>query len=234
MQRRYITENIINCRDIGGYPCGDGVTAYGRVLRAGVARTPTAKDLEVLRKFGIKTVIDLRGNEEAEDMPSYFKDSEEFEYHHISLLEANPAFANTDMTMPEMYELCLNEYKENFAKALRIISSLGEPFMFHCFCGKDRTGMLTALLLSAAGVENVDIIADYEVSYTYIKPFIEKEIRENTGLIWEGKYERFYSRAEHMEHILDYIDRAFGGAIGYFRHIGLTEDEITKIKNLLK
>lgn len=234
MQRRYITENIINCRDLGGYQCEGGVTAFGRVLRAGVARTPSATDLEVLRKFGIKTVIDLRGNEEAEDMPSYFRDSKEFEYHHISLLETNPAFAQNDMSMPEVYELCLNEYKENFAKVLRIISSLDAPFMFHCFCGKDRTGILAALILSASGVESIDIIADYEISYTYIKPFLEKEIRENTGLIWEGKYERFYSHAEHMAHILDYIDRTWGGAIGYFRHIGLTEDEIEKIKNLLK
>lgn len=234
MQRRYITENIINCRDLGGYACDGGITAFGRVLRAGIARTPSEADLDVLRSFGIKTVIDLRGNEEAEDMPSYFKDNPEFEYHHISLLETNPAFAKINLTMPEIYELCLNEYKENFAKALRVIASLDAPFIFHCFCGKDRTGILAALLLSAAGVERTDIIADYEVSYTYIKPFIEKEIRENTGLIWEGNYERFFSLAEHMEHILDYIGRTYGGTVGYFRHIGLTEDEITKIKTLLK
>lgn len=234
MQKRYITQNIINCRDLGGYPCSGGVTAYGRILRAGVARTPSEADLEVLRKFGIKTVIDLRGNEEAEDMPSFFKNNPEFDYHHISLLEANPAFAKSEMTMPEVYELCLNDYKENFAKALRVISALDAPFMFHCFCGKDRTGILAALLLSAAGVEKADIVADYEVSYTYIKGFIEKEIRENTGLIWEGSYDRFYSKAEHMEHILDYIDRTFGGAAGYFCHIGLTEDEILRIESLLK
>ncbi len=234
MQKRYITENIINCRDLGGYPCRGGVTAYGRILRAGVARTPSEADLEVLRRFGIKTVIDLRGNEEAEDMPSYFKNSSGFDYLHVSLLEANPAFAQNNMTMPEVYELCLNDYKENFAKALRFISTLDAPFMFHCFCGKDRTGILAALILSAAGVDKADIIADYEVSYTYIKDFIEKEIRENTGLIWEGNYDRFYSKSEHMEHILNYIDRTFGGAIGYFRHIGLTNDEIIRIENLLK
>ena len=234
MQRRYITENIINCRDLGGYAFDGGVTAFGKALRAGVAKTPTENDLEVLRKFGIRTIIDLRGNEEAEDMPSFFKNNPEFEYHHISLLEANPAFSRLKMSMPEMYELCLNDYKENFAKALRVIANLDAPFMFHCFCGKDRTGILAALLLSAAGVEKIDIIADYEVSYTYIKDFIEREIRENTGLIWEADPTRFYSQREHMEHILDYIDRTFGGAVGYFRHIGLTEEEIEKIKNLLK
>jgi len=234
MQRRYITENIINCRDLGGYVCDGGITAYGRALRAGVARDPSESDLEILRKIGIKTVIDLRGDEEAQDMPSFFKDNAEFEYHHVSLLETNPAFAKVEMSMPEMYKMCLNDYKENFAKVLRIIASLDGPFMFHCFCGKDRTGMLAALMLSAAGVDRVDIVADYEVSYTYIKPFIEKEIREKTGLIWDGAYSRFFSHAENMELILDYIDLEFAGAKGYFKKIGLTEEEILKISNFLK
>lgn len=234
MQRRYITDNIINCRDLGGYACSGGVTAFGRVLRAGVARDPSERDLEVLREFGVKTVIDLRGDGEAADMPSFFKGNPEFDYHHISLLEANPAFSKNDMTMAELYMLCLNEYKENFAKVLRLIASLSEPFMFHCFCGKDRTGLIAALLLSAAGCERTDILADYEISYTCIKRFIEKEIREQTGLIWDGAYSRFYSNADDMEKILEYIDETFGSVNGYFRHIGLTEAEIGAIAEVLK
>lgn len=229
MQRYFAGDNIINCRELGGYSCNGGVTKYGVALRAGVLRDPSAKDLENMRKAGIRTVIDLRGNEEAADMPSFFRSNPEFSYHHVSLLEANPAFAKSDITMTEMYEHCLSDYSENFAKVLRIIASLDEPFMFHCFCGKDRTGMLAALLLSAAGVCKEDIIADYEVSYTYIKPFIEREIRNNSGLIWDGAYERFYSHGENMEHILGYIEEKFGGTIGYFRKIGLTEAEINTL-----
>lgn len=233
MQRYYAGENVINCRDLGGYVCRGGVTAFGKALRAGVLRDPSEKDLANLRSFGIKTVIDLRGAEEANDMPSYFRNNPEFEYHHISLLEANPALAKSDMTMVQMYEHCLSDYSENFAKVLRVIAFLDAPFMFHCFCGKDRTGMLAALLLSAAGVGREDIIADYEVSYTYIRPFIEREIRNNSGLIWEGAYERFYSPGENMAQILSFVDEKFGGAEGYFRKIGLTEDEIEALRTKL-
>lgn len=234
MQRRYKTDNIINCRDLGGYACDGGVTAFGKVLRAGVARDPSERDLEVLRRFGVKTVIDLRGNSEAEDMPSFFKNNPEFDYHHISLLEANPAFAKNDMSLSELYMHCLNEYKANFAAVLRLIATLDKPFMFHCFCGKDRTGLIAAMLLAAAGVERTDILTDYEISYTCIKNFIEKEIRENTGLIWDGAYSRFYSKAEDMAQILDYIDLTYGSVNGYFAQIGLTENEIAKIAEVLK
>ena len=233
MQRYYAGDNIINCRDLGGYVCNAGVTAFGKALRAGVLRAPSDKDLENLRSVGIKTVIDLRGIEEAQDMPSFFKDNPEFDYYHVTLLEANPAMAKSDMSMVEMYEHSLSDYNENFAKVLRIIASLDAPFMFHCFCGKDRTGMLSALLLSAAGVCKEDIIADYEVSYTYIKPFIEREIRNESGLIWDGAYERFYSLGQNMSQILDFIDEKYGGAIGYFKKIGLTDAEIDALRTKL-
>ncbi len=233
MQRYYAGDNIINCRDLGGYACAGGTTVFGKALRAGVLRDPSKKDLDILRNFGVKTVIDLRGVEEAEDMPSFFKNNPEFDYHHITLLEANPAMARSDMSMVELYKVCLSDYSENIAKALRTIATLDKPFMFHCFCGKDRTGMLSALLLSAAGVCKEDIIADYEVSYTYIRPYIEREIRNNSGLIWDGAYERFYSLGENMKQILDFIDERFGGAIGYFRSIGLAENEIDALRTKL-
>ncbi len=233
MQRYYAGDNIINCRDLGGYACADGTTSFGKVLRAGILRDPSEKDLQILRRFGIKTVIDLRGIEEAEDMPSFFKNNPEFDYHHITLLEANPAMARTEMSMVELYKICLGDYSENFAKVLKLIASLDGSFMFHCFCGKDRTGMLAALLLGAAGVCNEDIIADYEVSYTYIRPYIEREIRNKSGLIWDGAYERFYSEADNMAQILAFIDERYGGAVGYFRSIGLNENEIESLSNKL-
>lgn len=233
MRRYYAGENIVNCRDLGGYACRGGVTKYGIALRAGVFREPSEKDLENLRSFGVKTVIDLRGDEEAADMPSWFENNPEFSYHHVSLLEANPAMARSNAPMTEIYERCLSEYSGNIALVLKIVAALDEPFMFHCFCGKDRTGMLAALLLSAAGVCKEDIIADYEVSYTYIKPFVEREVRNNSGLIWDGAYERFYSHGENMEHILGYIEENFGGVEGYFRKIGLSEAEIEALRRKL-
>lgn len=233
MQRRYSTENIINCRDLGGYPCKNGVTAYSRAIRCGIPQHPTEKDLEILKKIGIKTVIDLRGNTESEERPSYFRDYPDYNYHHITLLETNPALARKNVDIVELYKLCLNDYKDNFAAVLRIISGLNEPFLFHCFLGKDRTGLLAALLLSAAGVSKEDIIADYQVTYTYIIDFYRRESASGSGLIWESDENNLRSLPEFMDGILTYIDSEFGSAEGYFRYIGLSENEISRISSIL-
>ena len=232
MARRYITEKLINCRDLGGYACKNGETAFGRVIRSGVPVDPSAADIEFLKKLGIKAVIDLRGDGECEERPSYFINSD-FEYYQISLLEANPAFSKTVTSMPEMYKHCLKEYGGNFARVFRLIASFDSPFMIQCFFGKDRTGLVSAVLLSLAGVSREDIIADYEVSHTYMKPFYEEQLRLNTGLIWERNPVMFASEASNMEQILDYFDSEFGGTDNYLRYIGLTEEEIEKLASKL-
>ncbi len=233
MQRRYLTENIINCRDLGGYPCRNGVTAFGRALRCGIPQNPTEKDIEILKKIGIKTIIDLRGNIEAKERPSYFTNRSDFDYHHITLLETNPALVKKSVDIVELYKKCLNEYKENFAAVLRIISNLNEPFLFHCFLGKDRTGLLAALLLSAAGVAKEDIIADYQVTYTYIIDFYRREAASGSGLIWESDENNLRSLPEFMNGVLTCIEDEFGGVDGYFRYIGLSENEIKKLGEVL-
>lgn len=232
MARRYLTENIINCRDLGGYAFKSGETSFGKVIRCGVPLDPTDSDVEFLKKMGIKTVIDLRGDGECEERPSYFINSD-FEYHQISLLEANPAFSKTVTSMPEMYKLCLKDYGENFAKVFRLIASLDEPFIIQCFFGKDRTGLVSAVLLGLAGVSREDIIADYEVSHTYMKPFCEEQIRLNTGLIWERNPVMFASEASNMEQILDYFESEFGGISNYLRYVGLSESEIESLSKKL-
>lgn len=235
MQRRYITENIVNCRDLGGYPTLDGgVTLFGKALRCGILGNPTEKDLETLKKFKIKTVIDLRGNSEKADMPDVFEFLPEYDYHHISLLETNPMFSKKCTDMCEMYILSLTEYKENYARALRLVSRLEEPFLFHCFAGKDRTGLLAAMLLGAAGVCREDIVADYQVSFTYFLPAYEREVKANSGIIWEKNPAKFYSDPAVIQRILDYFDSEFGGIIGYFKFIGLNENEIKNISDVLK
>lgn len=235
MQRRYLTENIINCRDLGGYPCRDGsrVTGFGRAIRCGIPKTPTKKDIELLKSIGVKTVLDLRGNAEAESMPSYFIGDPDFDYHHISLLEANPALSEETDDVFDLYISSLNEYSENYAQALRVIAGTDEPFLFHCFLGKDRTGILAALLLKASGVENDDIIADYEVSFTYIRNFVRAEMASGSGLIWEKSEDKLHSPAGGMGRLLRYIDEARSGAEGYFRNIGLSENEIAALSRIL-
>lgn len=231
--KTYVTQNIINCRDLGGYSCNGGVTAFGKAVRCGIPRNPTYEDIIFLKNLGIKNIIDLRGIEEADERPSIFSSLAEFNYYHITTLEANPALNKTNSPIWELYAMSLEEYGENYAKILRAIISFKEPFLFHCFLGKDRTGLIAAILLDAAGVSKEDIIKDYCTSWDYIKPFAAEEIKNNTGLIWEQDESRLRSDRENMENILDYFDRGYGGIKGYLSNIGLTDDEINLLGKVL-
>ncbi len=230
----YKTQNIINCRDLGGYACPGGVTAPGRAIRCGIPKDPTENDIRVLKEAGVRTVIDLRGVQEAENMPSFFADGSIFDYHHITLLEANPSLTSLDLPIWRMYRISLEEHGSGYAKVLRLIMSLDDPFLFHCFLGKDRTGILSAILLSCAGVSREDILLNYECSFDLFRPFVEREIAMKTGLIWEQDISRLMSARENLDIVIDYLDEKYGGIPGYLHYIGFNNEEIDKIgKKLL-
>ncbi len=230
----YKTQNIINCRDLGGYACPGGVTADGKAIRCGIPKDPTEDDIRILKEAGVRSVIDLRGVQEAENMPSLFADGSIFDYYHVTLLEANPSLTSLDLPVWRMYRISLEEHGDGYAKVLRIIMSLDEPFLFHCFLGKDRTGLLSAILLSCAGVSREDILRNYECSFDLLRPFVEREIAMKTGLIWEQDISRLMSDRENLDRVLDYLGEKYGGIHGYLKYIGFNDEEMDKIgKKLL-
>lgn len=228
--KRLIFENIINCRDLGGYVCRHGVTQFGRFLRCGIPDTPTSGDIVKLMKYGVKTVIDLRGDWECENQPSVFQYLDGVDYHHVGVFELNAAIINEfDGTLESSYELSIDQYKECYAKVLSIIADAKDGcVLFHCFFGKDRTGMLAALLLSIAGAEIEDIIADYQVSYTYIAPYIEREKANPDGNIWDTNDANYLSNAKTIIGLMNYIIKKYGSTDNYLAEIGI--DDTTKEK----
>lgn len=233
-QRRVLFDNLVNCRDLGGYPChGGAVTQFGRLLRCGIPRDPTPGDMEKLRAIGVKTVIDLRGDKEAVDRPSAFLNNPDFSYHQISLLEVNPAITNPDALLRDIYKRSVESYGANYAKAVKTLTAVETPAIFHCFLGKDRTGILASMLLSLAGVSKEDIIADYQVSGTYLNAFYKKEIEADTGLIWENNEDHLQSEPHNIAHLHEHIAEKYGGVAGYLRAFGVTDGELEQAAGLL-
>jgi len=101
--------------------------------------------------------------------------------------------------------------------------------LFHCAVGKDRTGIVAALLLSLAGVSPPDIIADYQVSGTYIKVLVERFRKEDPTIpSWAG-----LSKAEHMESFLQLFFSQYPSVELYLKEIGLSDDQISAIRDKL-
>ena len=230
-QRRYIFENILNCRDIGGYPTSDGVTKFGRFLRCGIVQRPLDWEIDKLNELGIGTSIDLRGTYEAEETPLNLERLNGADVYNLPLFEFNVA-TREGMNLPlaQIYAEIAENQMHNIARVLNTIADAKDGIiMYNCFFGKDRTGILTMLLLSIAGVSREDIIADYQQTYTYIKPYI----LTHSDLLWDTNSEKHYSLPETMEELIDRIEANHNSILGYIRASGVNEEAINRIKNRL-
>lgn len=230
-QRRYIFKNILNCRDIGGYPTPHGVTKFGRFLRCGIVNTPEDWEIDELNKLNIGTSIDLRGTYEAKETPLLLERLDGADIYNLPLYEFNVATKEgMDLPLAQIYEGIVDNNKKSIAKVLNTIADAKDGIViYNCFFGKDRTGILTMLLLSIAGVSKEDIIADYQQTYTYIKPYIQT----HSDILWDTNSEKHYSLPETMEEVVDNIVKKYGSVIDYIKSAGVSDVSIEKIRKRL-
>ena len=222
--RRYILKGTLNTRDIGGYPTGTGIfTQFGRFLRSDAPCELSDSDLELMCGMGITTVLDLRSAGEVSRRPSSFAADSRFKYHHLHLNDKLREL-NGEEDIPVGYFRMVDE-SDTMCEIMKIIAAAPEGVLFHCAAGKDRTGCTAALLLDLAGVPLVDIIADYQVSETYIKVLWRKLQVEFPDI------QKFFgqSRPEYIEGFMNRVYENYGGARELLLSAGVTEDELGKI-----
>lgn len=227
MLRHIPLGRMYNLRDLGGYPVPGGETAWERLLRGDNPEGLTEEDLRWLLDRGITTVVDLRSEAEAGRKPDQLSGQPEFRYVVCPLLEAD-RMPNLEDDVAAGYFRVL-EGTDRVARALRAVAAAPGGVLFHCTAGKDRTGLMAALLLGLAGAERADILADYQVSETYLADAI-RQIRERVPDLsaFAGA-----SRAEYLSGCLDLLEEKYGSIPGYLWAIGLTEEELTALRGKL-
>lgn len=163
-----------NVRDLGGYPTADGhATRWGVLYRSDALGDLCAADWEILCDRNVRTVIDLRSQSETKQVKIVPPSG--VEYFHFSLmkdLDVGKLASGREKFLESMvlnYEKTLFENLRCAVDILRVILEKAEngAVLFFCSAGKDRTGIVAALLLYLCGVLREDIIADYIVSSTY-------------------------------------------------------------------
>ena len=224
-------KNAYNVRDLGGYACDGGATSFKKFIRADDLGRLDQTDIQFLLNYGIKTIIDLRSADELVASPSPFAVSDAVEYINIPLIPGQAADV-TKLTqtppadfLPNFYLLILKNGGDAIKKVMESIADASAGgILFHCTAGKDRTGIIAALLLMLAGVSHTDIIANYEITHTYIMQnphFIKQMDKLNVPL------EYIYSNREYLQPTLDYIDK-LGGIQAYLESIGVSKTTIEK------
>lgn len=194
--RWVVLDGANNTRDIGGYAGLDGRTVRrGLVYRSGELSDLTAAGCEAYAQLGVRRVIDFRNR--LAPSPLFGGDAAcVFESSAMTLLPV----LNDPSEIPEQrYVQTVAIYADAYRQAFELLADPGNlPLLYHCAAGKDRTGIMTVLLLALLGVDRETIIADYELS-----ELVAGEI--STGCVVE---------------LLDEIDRQ-GGIETYLAEIGV-------------
>ena len=233
---RLVLKNLHNARDLGGLRSAiGGCTAYHRFIRSDDPSYLNDFDLNELIRYPVGTVIDLRSAEEISRHATPFMNVPSVLYRNISLFESDPDQAD-DATVQIAIEGCLGtlyihllETRQiQFSQIFReMLTAPDGAILFHCTHGKDRTGIIAALLLLLVQVSRSDIIENYSVTYDYIKPLVDPRI---TALPSHMRH-ILKSDAENMELLLDYLDNSYEGKAEYYlEEIGLSEYEIHNLK----
>jgi len=134
------------------------------------------------------------------------------------------------IAVPDLYIRMLEKACEPIGQVItRLARAKPGVCLFHCTHGKDRTGIIAALLLMLANVQDEDIIADYQVSATYLKPWFDTFIQ---GLPAEILH-FFRTEPENMEKTLAYFHQNFVSVDGYLEKCGVDVSDIANLRQKL-
>jgi protein-tyrosine phosphatase len=227
---------LLNARDLGGCPTRDGQhTRLRSLVRADDLAQLTPAGLAALADFGLETVIDLRWSEEAAQHPSPIPQAlPQVRYLRLPLLtesEGEWRLRSAD-TSKELWNcVVLERVRLELRAVLRAIASASPgPLIFHCVAGKDRTGLLAALLLALADVVPQCIASDYAASTESLR---EGYLRRYAAVEPAHILAALHCPEEGAHNMLKFLAHA-GGVRAYLREIGLTPPEIAQLRARLR
>jgi hypothetical protein len=216
-ERVLVWDGCVNVRDLGGLPlAGGGETRFGVVVRADSIAGLTARGWRALQDYGVRTAIDLRGDHELEGAAKGPIPVTRIPITPLS----GPAWEWPSML--EAYLAVLDEFRPQFAAVVDALAAADPPVVVHCLGGRDRTGLVTALILSAAGVGVDAIAADHGLSDESLAPHNLTWFEEAPDEAEAGRRRRIAQPAGRtMAAVLGEVERRYGGPAGYLRASGL-------------
>ena len=238
-------EGCLNVRDLGGLRTEDGrSTRPGVVVRSDNVGTLTDAGWRALAAHGITRIVDLRWPEElAEDAPR----DVDIEVVHVSVLgegidteyiaELDAHLDSVDDVVDHYawsYVDFLERYRDRFGRAVAAIADAEGPVVVHCMAGKDRTGLVVALLLRLAGVAPETIGTDYSLSSERLAPVLETWIDDAADETERRKRLRLSGTpAEGMVRVVAEIEARYGDVASYLRAAGVGEAQLKRLRERL-
>lgn len=227
-------DGCLNVRDLGGHATEDGgETRFGSVIRADSVRRLTDAGWDALVAHGVRTIVDLRSSGElAQDPPRDVP----VDVVHVPVLpepddpvwEEIDAAADAGRETEFFYVEALRRWGDRFGAAVAAVAHAdGGPVVVHCQGGKDRTGLVAALLLRLAGVSEQDVAEDYALSSANLEPHWRPWVDAAPDDAERTRRLRFSSTpAAAMLGTLAALEAEHGSAAGFLRAQGLSDETV--------
>jgi protein-tyrosine phosphatase len=234
--RRVNFPELRNARDLGGLPTVDGgETRWRSLLRSDDLAQLTGAGVRALADYGVETVLDLRWPEEASDYPGPLPGAlPRLRYERVSLLtgtEDEWRLRSRDVAK-ELWKCAVLEHaRAELRHVLEVIADAAPgPLLFHCVAGKDRTGLVAALLLALADVEPAAIAADYaQSSANLADEYLRRYPQSDAARILDA----LRCPPEGVHNMLDFLGHE-GGVRAYLEQIGLSAADIERLRARLR
>lgn len=226
----YLLENLYNVRHLGGLKTIDGTELKNhKYIRGSAKGSLNAEEKQFFYDLGIRVIIDLRYENELGKTLSPLKDYLDISYYHVDMMGEFWQMRQHGYT--EISELYIDLLDDSQAKIKAVFDIFlkheNEGIYYHCTAGKDRTGVISMLLLDLVGVEEATIIANYSESYE------NNQGRPGYKNMPEEWRYLTYSKPEYMEKALAHLRANYQNSANYLKIIGFSEDDIAKIKRSL-
>jgi protein-tyrosine phosphatase len=248
-------DGAVNVRDLGGLPTADGASVQpGRLIRSDNLQNLSQRDVRALvNEHNVRAVADLRTGVEVEsEGPGPLTEVDDVEIRNLSLFpesgEHTDVAAQGPVVLPwqnrdrgadgrkpgasGVYLLYLDQRADSVIAALRMIARSPGATIVHCAAGKDRTGVVVALALAEVGVTREAIVADYIRSAERIEDIFDRLRGSRTyeGDMRHADADKHAPKPATMQRLLDALDENFGGARGWLRAHGWTEDDAAALR----
>ncbi len=222
-------EGTQNTRDLGGYPTKDNkVTRFHVFVRSDSLKNITDRDNDFLKDYGITEIIDFRGKT---DIQSIFVsddniDKNYFNFHYIPLSNIGmEKYANDEQDKEDFnYGIGYTYLLDNKIKIKEVFEILADSkggVLFHCSAGKDRTGVISALVMGLCNIDIKDIIANYQVTDTYLA---DSDVIKT----YSDRVQK--SSPEYIKKFVENLLNKYGSFENYLLSCNISMDRLEKIK----
>jgi len=239
VEREIALAGCVNFRDVGGYAADGGTVRWRRLFRSDALHELTPGDVARLRELELATVIDLRSDfERGHDGEGVHPLAElGVRFVHAPIINAlnGEIMSDTSLTLAQRYAKILERGGQALAETVASIAESPGTSVFHCAAGKDRTGMVSAVVLGALGVPDADVVADYAMTGRNLVA-INARLRNHPAYLSTYAFvpkDAMTADADTMQGLIETLRERHGSMAGLLEHVGIGPETLARLRRNL-